>query len=368
VTAPATAEPLVATVARRAGEEPARVAMRKKHLGRWRTYTWSEVAQRTASAAGGLAELGIGPGARVALLADNRPAWLLADLAVQALGAVTVGLDPELDAAEVDRLLASSGATVVVAEDEEQLDKLAGRPGAGGVEHVVVIDPRGVELDGHRARAFADLEAAGRHHPVDLAAAAERLDPDGPVALAGTAEPDGPAEAALLTHRDLADAADAAAAAFGLDGRTELLSHVSLARAAERVVSEAGAVRHGAVVSFPESPASFPRDLHDVQPTFLLGGPHLWAGLRAEVEGRMASAGRTKSAAYRWAIAGGSGGLRSLLVHRPLRRRLGLARTATAACTAAPAAEDLAWVRALGIDLRDEPFRPLVADRTAVAP
>jgi long-chain acyl-CoA synthetase len=360
-------EPLAATVARRAVEQPARTALRKKHLGRWRGYAWAEVGERVGAAAAGLRALGVGPDSRVALLADNRPAWVLADLAAQSLGAVTVGLVPDIEAADVGRLVKATGATVLVAEDEEQVDKaLLAQGRTSRLERIVVVDPRGVDVDGDLLRTWADVEAQGRSAPLDLVASAGSLDLDAPATFVCTTEPDGPFQAALVSHRELAAAADVAAAAFGLAERTELLSHVSLARAGERVVSVGAVVRHGAVVSFPESPASFPRDLHDVQPTFLLGGPHLWAGLHAEVESRMAAAGRVKASAYRWAIAGGPGALRSLLVHRPLRRRLGLGRLAAAASTGTPAPDDLAWARALGIDVRDEPFRPLATTEGAV--
>ncbi len=98
--------------------------MREKDLGRWTTYTWGDVRRAGMTAvARGLHELGVGPGDRVAIHAENRPAWLFADLAIQALGAITVGIYPTSPAAEVEYLLGHSEAKVLVAEDEEQVDK-----------------------------------------------------------------------------------------------------------------------------------------------------------------------------------------------------------------------------------------------------
>ncbi|MCV4784654.1 AMP-binding protein, partial [Escherichia coli] len=76
-----------------------------------------------AAVAAGLARLGVAAGDRVAIHAENRIEWPLVDLAVQALGAMTVGIYPTSPASEVEYLLAHSRASVLVAEDEEQLDK-----------------------------------------------------------------------------------------------------------------------------------------------------------------------------------------------------------------------------------------------------
>jgi long-chain acyl-CoA synthetase len=71
----------------RAGE----VAVREKYRGCWREWTWAEYAARVAAVAAGLRSLGVGAGSRVAVHAENRPEWVIADLAVQGLGACGIG-------------------------------------------------------------------------------------------------------------------------------------------------------------------------------------------------------------------------------------------------------------------------------------
>src|SRR5690606_656832 len=107
----------------RARTMPDRVALREKDRGRWIAYTWADYAARTVAVARGLAALGVERGDRVAVHAENCPPWLFADLATQALGAITVGIYPTSPAAEVEYLLAHSESKVLVAEDEEQVDK-----------------------------------------------------------------------------------------------------------------------------------------------------------------------------------------------------------------------------------------------------
>ena len=89
------------------------------------------------------------PGDRVAIHGENRPEWVIADLAIQGIGAVSVGVYPTSPAAEVEYLLGHSEAVVLIAEDEEQLDKaLAVRERLPALRQIVLIDPRNVrELD-----------------------------------------------------------------------------------------------------------------------------------------------------------------------------------------------------------------------------
>src|SRR3989454_4070755 len=78
----------------RARARPARVAFRAKQLGVYRETTWAALAARVAAVAQGLAaRFGVGRGSTVAILGDPCPEWTIADLAAQALGAVTYGID-----------------------------------------------------------------------------------------------------------------------------------------------------------------------------------------------------------------------------------------------------------------------------------
>src|SRR5688572_16357838 len=109
----------------RARMRPDAVAFRAKELGVYRETTWRALASRVAAVAHGLAaEFGVGRGAAVAIMGNPCPEWTIADLAAQALGAVTYGIYPTSAPAEVRYLLEHGGAGVVVVEDQEHLDKV----------------------------------------------------------------------------------------------------------------------------------------------------------------------------------------------------------------------------------------------------
>jgi long-chain acyl-CoA synthetase len=386
----ATAEPAASTASlpalllEHARERPDAVALREKHRGRWREFTWSEYALRVARTAHGLRALGVEPGDRVAVHAENRPEWLVADLAIQGIGAITVGVYPTSPPAEVEYLLEHSGCVVLIAEDEEQLDKaLAVRERLPDLRHIAVIDPRNVKQD---ISTFTELEAGersprgrgslagspgGRSPQGELAdyeRAVGQLDPDATAVIVYTSGTTGPPKGAMLSHRNLHWAASRFREAFGTTADDEVLSYLPLCHVAERLSSSMNATATGYVVNFGEGGESFPQDLRDVQPTIFGGVPRVWEKMLATVEIRMADASRTKRALYRYAVREGRrlapkrmkgplsppdrvrAALASALALRSVREKLGLSRTRIAVCGAAPIAPQvLEWFWALGI-------------------
>ena len=90
----------------RARTRPDRVAFRAKELGIWRETTWREMADRVGALACGLArEYRIAAGETVAIIGNPCPEWTIADLAAQALGAITYGIYPTSAPGEVRHLL-----------------------------------------------------------------------------------------------------------------------------------------------------------------------------------------------------------------------------------------------------------------------
>ena len=100
------------------------VFMRQKHLGIWRSHTWSQTAQAVREIAHGLMALGFEPGECASILSHTVVDWVLADLAVLSCGGVSNGIYPTDSPAQVHYLCADSRTTVLFVEDEEQLDKV----------------------------------------------------------------------------------------------------------------------------------------------------------------------------------------------------------------------------------------------------
>ena len=192
-----------ATVASRlrdwARRSPQGVALRDKQLGIWREITFEQYWESALTVAHGLLALGIEAGDRVAVHSENRPEWVVTDVASVAVRAASMGLYPTNPAPEVQYLLADSGARVLIAEDQEQVDKaLSVKGDLPDLEHIIYIEPRGIRhlYDDPMLMSWPDfLELGRRHretHPSAVAELMAAAEPDDLATLVYTSGTTGP--------------------------------------------------------------------------------------------------------------------------------------------------------------------------------
>ena len=297
-------------VRRRAYEAPDRVALRHKHLGIWQEITWRVYWEQVELVGHGLLALGIRPGDRVAIHAENRPEWLYADVACSAIRAVSVGLYPTNPPAEVAYLLADSGASVLLAEDQEQVDKaLEVKAGLPDLRRIVYMEPRGVrQYDDPELLSWADLLELGRRHRAErpglLDELGAKVGDDDVVTLLYTSGTTGPPKGAMLTVANVNFAIRVLVEDGGFfedAGPSDVtLSYLPMCHVAERIATEWENAAAGTQVHFAESIDTVQQDLREVQPTLFFAVPRIWEKIRATVEIRMASASRLKRANYRF--------------------------------------------------------------------
>lgn len=369
------ASTLPALLVVRSADMAGRTALRHHRLGVWESFTWSDYAQRAARVGMALAERGVQPGDRIAIHSENRPEWLFADLGAQGIGAVPVGIYPTSPASEVEYLLGHSEAVVLIAENEEQLDKvLEVRDRLPMLREIVVIDHDTVldHLDDPQVTTWQELENDGVGREMLWLERVAALDPDELAVIVYTSGTTGPPKGAMLSHRNLVAAAETFDKAFDATPRDEVLSYLPLCHVAERLNSEINALRTGYVVNFGRGGPFFANDLRDVQPTILLGVPRVWEKMAAAVEIRMKDATRLKRQLYHWSLHRGQRSGRDrmdgsssplsrvidavtwLLMFRSLRDKLGLRRARIALSGAAPIAPQLLeYFWALGVAVRE---------------
>jgi long-chain acyl-CoA synthetase len=251
--------PTIATRIRERGQrDPRGVAFREKSLGIWQETTWARYGDLVERAAHGLLALGVRSGDRVAIESDNRPEWLVAEAGAVAARAVTARLD--------------GGARVLIAEDQEQVDRaLSAKADLPGLDWIVYIEPRGVRSYAEPSLVWwPDLLARGDAHRAGQpglldALAAEVADDDhvtptltvGDVnlALATPFHPDpGPGDFALC--------------------------HLPLDATVSRLAGSWLGAHAGVQLHFGEASASLVQTLNEVEPSLFLGTPAVWEELR----------------------------------------------------------------------------------------
>jgi long-chain acyl-CoA synthetase len=296
---------LATRIRRFAEQDPYRVCMREKRFGIWQDITWADYWDKVELVAHGLYDLGIRPGDRVGIHAENRPEWLYADVGITAIRAITMGLYPTNPSPEVSYLLQDSGSRILVAEDQEQVDKaLAVVDECPDLEWIVYLEPRGVrDYDHPKLMPFEALLERGRVHrasdPDLLARMAQDAEEDDVVTLIYTSGTTGPPKGAMLTNRNVNFGIDVLVFSGGLfdppasqDDVT--LSYLPLCHVAERAATVWNNAGAGVTVHFAESIETVQANLKEVQPTLFFAVPRIWEKIAAGIQIKMYSASRLK--------------------------------------------------------------------------
>src|SRR5881397_1901644 len=298
----------------RAGTRPERVAFRAKELGIWRETTWRELAARVAALACGLArEYRIAAGETVAIIGNPCPEWTIADLATQALGAITYGIYPTSAPGEVRHLLQHGGASLIVAEDQEHLDKtLEVLDDCPGVRAVLVADTRALFMYRHpRVRPLVEVEDRGREalagEPDVLARLVPRLSADAPATIIYTSGTTGHPKGAVYRHGPHLAACANIVAHYPILARREhrAVAMLPLCHAMGRNLAITMPLMSDIVPHYPESVETFAEALYEIQPTFVFTVPRYLQKFAAHLLVGLDQSSWIKRAAYRAAMAAG---------------------------------------------------------------
>ncbi len=325
-----------------------RVALREKELGIWQATSWAAYDSHVRRFALGLRSLGFRRGDRLAIVGDNRPEWVYAELAAQSLGGASVGLYQDAVAPEVAFVVDHSDARFVVAEDQEQVDKLLdARARMPRLERVVYYDPRG--LRGYPMDiliAFPEVEELGAGEPAaTYDEEVARGSDDDLALLCYTSGTTGEPKGAMLTHANLLSMARNLLAVDPCAEGDEFVSFLPLAWIGEQMMSVSAALTVGFTVNFPEEPETVQANIREIGPHTMFSPPRIWENLLSTVQVRIEDSTRAKRLFYRWALRAGeaaadaefakrrmSPGLRAsralaeLAVLAPLKDSLGLSR------------------------------------------
>jgi long-chain acyl-CoA synthetase len=362
------AEPTLPRLLRRNAREHGReIAMREKEFGIWRAITWSEVAQRTCHIALGLRTLGVGRDDVVALIGDNRPDWVMGEIAAHALRARSLGVYRDALDDEVAYLLAFSGAAAVIAEDEEQVDKLLNiSDQVPSLRHIVYCDPRGMRKHADpRLVPIAELvrrgAAAASAEPTLWDSLVEATDGEDVAILCTTSGTTARPKLAQLCARALIRHCEAYLAVDPKGPQDEYVSVLPLPWIMEQIYVLGWGLIARMKVNFVEEPQTMMADFREIAPTFVLFAPRLWESIAAEVRARVMDASLLKQRAFASGLsmgldalkAGGRSALADALLFRALRDRLGFSRLRSAATGGAALGPDtFRFFQALGVPLR----------------
>ncbi|WP_374442775.1 long-chain fatty acid--CoA ligase [Stella sp.] len=343
------------------------VAMREKEFGIWRTLTWGEVLARTRALALGLEGLGVAAGQVVGIIGDNRPDWVMGEVATHALGAMSLGLYRDALEDEVAYLVSYADIAVILAEDEEQVDKLLGlEDRIPSVRHIVYCDPRGMrKYADPRLLPLSDLLAEGERRataePGRFDALVDAGRGEDVAILCTTSGTTSHPKLAMLSSAALVRHCRSYLGADPKGPEDEYVSVLPLPWIMEQIYAVGKWLVAGMRVNFVEEPETTMADFREIGATFVLFAPRVWEAMAADVRARMMDASPLKQRLFdlgmrlgnRALDGGGRSWLADQILFRALRDRLGFSRLRSAATGgAALGPETFRFFQALGVPLR----------------
>ncbi|WP_047996432.1 AMP-binding protein [Puniceibacterium sp. IMCC21224] len=353
-------------------------AYREKEYGIWQTWTWAQTQSEVEALALGLLQMGVAPGDFIAVVGRNRPYLYWSMAAAQMVGAVPVPLYQDASAEEMTYVLEHCGARIVIAADQEQVDKVIEVQDAlPQFEQMICLDPRGLrKYDHSHLHDYRQVQEQGRVARAklepELNRRRDRLGYDDICVMLYTSGTTGKPKGVVLSNRNIIETAKASSEFDHLKVGEEVLAYLPMAWVGDFIFSIGQAYWTGFCVNCPESAETMMTDLREIAPSYYFAPPRVFETQLTSIMIRMEDAGAFKQWMFRsfmeharkvgpslldGATVGVMDGLKyrlgEFLIFGPLKNTLGLSRVRvgyTAGEAIGPEIFD--FYRALGINLK----------------
>ncbi len=284
-----------------------KVAMREKEFGLWRPITWQDYYENVKYLALGLVELGVKPGDKVAMIGDNRPEGLWAEMATLCIGGVAVWLFQDCLMEEVKYILNHSDTKILVGEGQEEVDKgLSVFDDCPNLSYIIWDDPKGMrhyhqsflkslkevqelgrELDKKQPTLFEDMVKKGKGHDVCLL-----------FYTSGTTDlPKG----ALLTHYNMLKMGQNLMRVDPCYETDDFVSYLPFAWIGEQMMSISCGLQVGFTINFPEEPDTAQENIREIGPHVMFAPPRMYEGMTRTVQVKHLDSTPIKRGLYRLA-------------------------------------------------------------------
>ncbi len=295
----------------RLGEKP---ALLSKIEGKYTPLSYRELGNIVRQIALTMDAWGIKKGDRCAIISDNRREWIMADMANQAMGAVTVPIYPTLSTVQIDELLKHSEPRVIYVGTEVLYAKL--RDCSYRAEHYVTFDEG---ISGENTHSLSEVINQGAQLDVQrFEALLASVQPEDLACINYTSGTTGIPKGVMLTNRNFVRDVDNSVQNIRIVEEDIFLSFLPLSHVLERMGGYYVPMLIGATIGFAESVEKVLDNMAEVRPTILISVPRLFEKIYATVMGSIQSGSALKRKIFFWALRAGRERMNAEIYGTPL--------------------------------------------------
>ncbi|MGA2525101.1 MAG: AMP-binding protein [Smithellaceae bacterium] len=356
-----------------------KTAIREKAYGIWQRYSWSGYNSYMKKTAGGFAVLDLQRGETVCLNLENHPEWLFCEIAAHALGAITLNLFTSSIAEELCTSIKRVNSSIIVVQDQEQVDKLLEvKEKLPQIKKVVYIDPTGMtsyENDSwliSYARLLKEGEKFNSENNCFVDEEIKKGRPDDIAVMIQTSGTTGIPKLAVLSHRNFTQMAVQWIDSAGIKPEENWLSMSPPAWIVDQMWGMGVALSGAMTMNFPETAETVIEDFREIGPSMLITASRFWEDMASRIRVKISDAGWIKKKLF---YSGEKIGkayvnkkakkaviplslkilykLMSIVVYHPLLDRIGCSRFRSAFTGGHPISPDvILFFRAIGLNLK----------------
>ncbi|MCX5878264.1 MAG: AMP-binding protein [Deltaproteobacteria bacterium] len=288
-----------------------KVAMREKEFGVWRPYTWQDYYDNVKFLCLGMVALGLKKGDKVAMIGDNRPEGLWAEMAALCAGGIGVWLFQDCMMDEVKYIIDHSDAKFFVGETQEEVDKaLAIKNDCPKLEKIIWDDPKGMRNYQHDFLiSLKKVQEVGQWMDKKEPGLFENLVNQGhgdDICLlfytsGTTALPKG----ALLSHWNMLTMGRNLMAVDPCYDTDDFVSYLPFAWIGEQMMSISCGLQVGYTLNFPEEPTTAKEDIRQIGPHVMFAPPRLYEGMTRQVQVKYIDSSWIKRKIYEFSTKAG---------------------------------------------------------------
>ncbi|MFH1225767.1 MAG: long-chain fatty acid--CoA ligase [bacterium] len=249
-------------------QNPRRIAVYWKSKGDWFSFRYGEFLDQVDSLAGGLLKIGVIKGERLGILSENRPEWLMVDLALNKIGSVSVPIHATANQQLIEHILRDSGAKFLAISQNLFLKHQSAIDGLTGLEKIIILAEQ-TEVNKEKIILFKDLLKVGKIEETF----GESQDLASIIYTSGTT---GEAKGVMLSNHNFLANVAAANQRVKILAEDKFLSFMPLSHVLERTAGSYAAIFNGAAIAYAEGIKQLVDNLKEVKPTILISVPKIF--------------------------------------------------------------------------------------------